>query len=134
MVAVFAGMVALAGTYPAEASFLPFVIGIPGIVLCAVQLLLDLRTKDEAPRAERQDIRRELTIFAWLIAFLAGLLLFGFVYATPVLLFAFLRIGMGERLAVSLTGAAIGLPLVYVVFELLLEIPLYEGFAAAWLG
>ena len=45
MLAIFVGMVGVAATYPADARFMPFVVGIPAIALCIVQLVLDLRRK-----------------------------------------------------------------------------------------
>jgi hypothetical protein len=42
MLAIFTGMVGIATTYPPGARFMIFVIGIPGIGLCLVQLAVDL--------------------------------------------------------------------------------------------
>jgi hypothetical protein len=50
MLAIFTAMVAIAATYPAEARFMPFVVGIPAIGLCLVQLALDLFWR-RAPQA-----------------------------------------------------------------------------------
>jgi Tripartite tricarboxylate transporter TctB family len=134
MLAIFAGMVAIASTYPPQARFMPYVVGIPGILLCAIQLILDLRESRRAAPAGESPVRRELFMFGWLLAFLAGIVLFGFVYATPILLFAFLRYAASERTRVALTGAAAGFALIYLVFVVLLEIPLHDGLIAAWLG
>lgn len=41
MLAIFSTMVVVATNYPPGASFMPFVVGIPGIVLCLLQLLID---------------------------------------------------------------------------------------------
>ena len=43
MFAIFAVMVGIASTYTWPANFLPFVIGIPGIVLTLLQVVLDVR-------------------------------------------------------------------------------------------
>jgi hypothetical protein len=42
MLAIFTVMVGIATTYPAGAQFMVFVIGIPGIGLCLIQLAIDL--------------------------------------------------------------------------------------------
>jgi hypothetical protein len=42
MLVIFAAMVGVASTYPPEARFMPFVIGIPAIALCLLQLGIDL--------------------------------------------------------------------------------------------
>ncbi len=41
MLLIFATMVGIATQYPADARFMPFVVGIPGIALCLLQLALD---------------------------------------------------------------------------------------------
>ena len=43
MLTIFAVMVFIASGYPANARFMPFVVGIPAIGLCLLQLLLDIR-------------------------------------------------------------------------------------------
>jgi len=45
MLAIFTVMVAVAATYPSDARFMPFVLGIPAIGLCLLQLFIDLRRK-----------------------------------------------------------------------------------------
>ena len=61
MLAVFSTMVAIALTYPDGARFMPLTIGIPGILLCLLQIGLDLRRKplaagdkDEIKEAEEK--------------------------------------------------------------------------------
>jgi len=45
MLAIFVVLVGLASGYPPGARFMPFVIGIPAIVLCLLQLALDARER-----------------------------------------------------------------------------------------
>jgi Tripartite tricarboxylate transporter TctB family len=42
MLVIFTAMVGIAATYPPEARFMPFTVGIPAIALCLLQLVLDL--------------------------------------------------------------------------------------------
>jgi Tripartite tricarboxylate transporter TctB family len=51
MLVTFTVMVGVASTYPAEARFMPFVVGIPAIALCLLQLALDLYRR-RAPAAD----------------------------------------------------------------------------------
>jgi len=51
MLLIFTGMVGVASTYPAEARFMPFIVGIPAIALCLLQLALDLYRR-RAPAAD----------------------------------------------------------------------------------
>lgn len=48
ILAIFSVMVIVAGAYPPGARFWPFVIGIPAIALCLLQLLLDARERRAA--------------------------------------------------------------------------------------
>jgi hypothetical protein len=58
MLAIFVVMVAIASTYPAGARFMPFVVGIPAIILCVLQILLDIRAVKEAdgPKDKRSEM------------------------------------------------------------------------------
>jgi F0F1-type ATP synthase assembly protein I len=51
MLIVFTVMVGVASTYPAEARFMPFLVGIPAIALCLLQFALDLYRR-RAPAAD----------------------------------------------------------------------------------
>lgn len=48
MLGIFLVMVGIATRYPAEARFMPFVVGIPPILLCLLQLVLDARERRRA--------------------------------------------------------------------------------------
>jgi hypothetical protein len=43
MLAIFVAFVAVASEYPPQARFMPFVVGIPAIALCLLQIFLDIR-------------------------------------------------------------------------------------------
>lgn len=58
MLALFLVLVGIAMQYPAEARFMPFVVGIPPILLCLLQLVLDARERRRA--AETVDTRSDL--------------------------------------------------------------------------
>ncbi len=60
MLSIFVVMVALASDYPPTARFLPFVIGIPGIVLTVLQLAIDIRDSRKATEAKPADTRSDL--------------------------------------------------------------------------
>jgi hypothetical protein len=52
MLAIFTTAVTLASGYPEGARFMPFIVGIPGIALCLVQLVLDARERRLGTAAE----------------------------------------------------------------------------------
>ena len=88
MVVVFGGAVLLSFTYAPDARFLPLVVGIPGLLLAIAQLINEMRAH---PRIKifPEEHRREVKMFAWFITFVAGLVLFGFLYAGPALVAAY---------------------------------------------
>ena len=60
MLAIFAGALAIASFYPAGARFQPFVIAIPALALCVVQLILDVlqRRAVDAPADTRNEFEK----------------------------------------------------------------------------
>lgn len=132
MLAIFAGMVLYAFTFPPDARFLPWVIGIPGLLFCIGQLAMELRAQAPEPRP-REERRREVTMFAWFVAMIAGILLFGFVYAGPVLIAAYLYFDWDERPLTIVISALVAFAIFYGVFEWALELRLFGGFLGTWL-
>jgi hypothetical protein len=62
MLAVFLVLVGIASGYPPEARFMPWVVGIPPILLCLLQLVLDARERRRAAGAvhTRSDLDKGL--------------------------------------------------------------------------
>jgi hypothetical protein len=59
MLAIFIAFVAVASEYPPQARFMPFVVGIPAIALCLLQIFLDIR-KSRRKVVEVEDTRSEV--------------------------------------------------------------------------
>ena len=76
-------------TYAPDARFLPLVVGIPGLLLSVAQLVIEMRA-NPGIKIIPEEHRREVKMFAWFIAFVAGLVLFEFLYAGPALVAAYL--------------------------------------------
>jgi len=156
MLVIFSTMLVIAFQYPPGARMMPFVIGVPGALLCVLQLVLDARSSAtagyrfkaapkagkrtiedemaaaaaaaEAPEFGPQTVGKELTMWTYFVTFIAGILLFGFYIAVPVMLVTFLR-----REAEASWGRALGLGLggtliLYLMFGALLKIRLHPGF------
>lgn len=136
MVLLFSVMSLLALGFPEKARLMPLLVGIPGTVLGLVQLVLEVRTSArEAAADELAGISRaERDMFLWILLFFFGILAFGFTYASPVLVFAFLLIGRKESLPVALFSAAATWTVLFGVFEKGFEIPLFTGLVFDWLG
>ena len=93
MLAIFAGMTVIALGFPAQAQLMPLLVGVPGTLMALVQLIKEVQVPAGAPPVaapEAQDERRrERKMFLWLALFLAGILAVGFLWAAPLLVFAF---------------------------------------------
>lgn len=134
MLVIFGGMSLMALQYPPKAQLLPLLVGIPATLMCLVQLVLDVRrTQREAKPAgaeaedARAERRREIGMFAWTGLFLVGILAFGFEFAAPLLVFAFLWIGQRESLVTGIVGGVSVWLIMYGVFNQMLGLPLFEG-------
>jgi hypothetical protein len=132
MVVVFGTAVLLSFSYAPDARFLPLVIGIPGVLLSVAQLVKELRDNPGAVviPAER---RREATMFAWFIGFVAGLVLFGFLYAGPALVAIYLYFAGRERWYTALAAAIVTWAILFGIFERFLGLPLFDGLAVQWI-
>jgi hypothetical protein len=151
MLAIFVAMVIVANGYPAGARFMPFVVGIPAIGLCVLELVLDVRRRresatalpaaapptavedHEAPLSPQQTLRRELVLWAYFLSLIGGILLFGFWLTIPVFLAAFLRFQAGASWTRALLMSAVTLALLFAVFEQAFRIELHPGFVTEYL-
>jgi hypothetical protein len=134
MLTIFAGMLAMAAQYPDEAGFMPILVGLPGAALCVVQLC-------QAVAADRREVltgsepaapvplRREMSLLGWFAGFIAGIVALGFLFGGPALVFAFLVIDQREKFTRAAALAVGCLAVLYLVFEVLLELTLFRGLA-----
>jgi hypothetical protein len=135
MLAIFAGMSLMALGYAPKARYLPLLVSIPGTLMCLGQLLLDIRHARQArtsgsgaeEASEPAETAREIKMFAWLGIFFAGILAFGFLYAAPVVVAAYLKFGEREGWMTSVAAGVAAWLILYVVFGRLLELFLFEG-------
>jgi hypothetical protein len=141
MLAIFVAMVAVAATYSEKARFMPFVVGIPGIGLCLLQLAMELRAARRARPAGGEvhasisleapsdlSVASEIRTWAYFLAYIGCVLLFGFHVAVPILVATYLYLEAKlSALAAGLSAAGFTLA-VYLMFERLLEFRLHEGF------
>ncbi len=133
MLAIFAGMSAMALGYPEKARFLPLLISVPASLMCLAQLVFDIRQalRDRSAEVMAEATRerpREVKMFFWLAVFLVGIMSFGFLIAAPLLVAAFLRVGERELWLTAVLGGLGAWIILYVVFTRLLELFLFEGF------
>jgi hypothetical protein len=167
MLVIFVVMVWVAAGYPPNSRFMPFVVGLPAIGLCLLQLVLDARERRRAPQAAdprggfekaeesisrmagrkvefeiaheplpmgppelsaRETVRRELALWGWFLAFVGGILLFGFWPTIPVFLVGFLRFQAGATWRTTLLLGLGATALLIGVFEFVFRLDVHQGF------
>jgi hypothetical protein len=127
MFLLFLTMSLIALGFPEKARLMPLMVGIPGSVLGLVQLIVEVRASRDAEAEDMQRKRNERSMFVWIFLYFFGILGFGFIYAAPLLVFAFLFIGRKESLPISLISAAGTWAVLFGFFEKGFEIPLFTG-------
>jgi hypothetical protein len=132
MLVVFATAVGLSLTYAPETRMLPLVIGVPGLLLSAIQLVMELRDRPP-PTVTPEEHSREWRMLAWFVGFVGALVLFGFLYAGPALVAIYLYVSGRERWYVALGAAVFAWAILYGIFERFLGLPLFEGLLAQYL-
>ncbi len=167
MLAIFVVMVGIASTYPPGARFMPFVVGIPAIFLCLLQLILDARAARQAPenKDHRSDMEiaeqrvsemtgrqmtfeaarlapeftvsenptgiresREWLIWGYILALVAGILLFGYNVTIPVFILLFLRWEAKRSWLRAALYAGVGSAILLLAFAYGLRLHLHKGF------
>jgi hypothetical protein len=136
MLLIFASMSLMALGFTEKARLMPLLVGIPGTILGIVELINEMRaTARQAAQGEAGDVvtDAEKAMLGWVCIFFIGILLFGFIYAAPVLVFAFMLAGKKETLKVALISAAGAWAVLYGFFQVAMEIPLFEGLIIEYL-
>ena len=125
MMLIFVTMSLMALGFPEKARLMPLMVGVPGSILGLVQLINEIRAMPDATGEEFS--KAERSMFVWIFLYFFGILAFGFIYAAPVLVFAFLLIGRKESLPISLISAVATWAVLFGFFEKGFEIPLFTG-------
>jgi Tripartite tricarboxylate transporter TctB family len=154
MLVIFTGLVWVASSYPADARFMPYIVGFPAIGLCILQLVLDARrrpgtggiaaggtTGETAPANEpdhqltpQETLRREIVLWAYFLAFVGGVLLFGFWVSIPLFLVTFLRFQAKATWRTTLLLAFSATAILYLILAQTFQIELHRGFATEYLS
>lgn len=136
--------VVIAMDWPLKAKLFPMVIGIPVFCMAAAEVLWGLLRPAE--RADAMDfrlseqispqaaVRRTSIAVAWMLGFLAGIVLLGFPIAVPLLVLLYVKLQGREGWGLSVGLAAAVWGLFYGVFDQLLHLPFPAGWIQGWLG
>lgn len=132
MLAIFVAMVAIAWHYPADARFMPWVVGIPAIALCLLQIALDWRATARAGTGALE-LSREAAMWGYFVGLVAAILVLGFLITVPVFLALFVRRWGQASWRFALGLAAAGSALLYLLFVKVLRVALHTGFLTEYL-
>ncbi len=136
MLLIFLSMSLMSLGFTEKARLMPLLVGVPGSLLGIVQLINEIRhtVGQSVAEADAEALTRaERNMFLWVFAFFLGLLGFGFTFAAPILVFAFMFAGKKESLLVALISAAGTWAVLFGFFEQIMEIPLFQGLVVEWL-
>lgn len=143
VLAIGVGFLLWAQTYPPKAAEVPVLVAWLTTVLALIDAVA--RTETALGRALRRVVsaeqviewqadgdgeaswRRVASSSLWLLAYLAGVALAGFLLATPLYIFLYVKLHGGRSAlagAVTALGTTLG---VWIVFQLLFRYPLYPG-------
>lgn len=125
--------------YSRQSGLFPIFIGWIFLVLALAESIIRLRQLARDGRGvpadagtglvavDRGAMVREAAGILWVCAFLAAVYIVGFVAATLLFLFSFLRFAAGRRLSYAAAAGLVATAVVYGVFAWLLEYRLYPG-------
>ena len=127
-----------------RAGLFPWAVILPALSLAIAQFWRDLSghrdEPDTGPAAVAPAVptsvarRRAGEMTAWIVGMFVAIWLVGFAGATLLTTFLYLKIGAGERWAISLALSVGGFVFVYGLFERTLGVPFPPGALLAWLG
>jgi TctA family transporter len=132
-----------ASDWQIQARLFPWVIGIPGLAMCVMQLFGDFFRRGRAD--EEQDlhgamdlpvdrsvpvavvVKRAVNSFGWVLGLFATIWIIGFVVAVPLFIFLYLTFQAREKLWISSAYCVGMLAFIVGVFHLILNAPWPEG-------
>lgn len=115
---------------------LPIIVGSIVFILAAITLIRDLWAKEKPKGAVEQgeketELRRYWPTAAWIASFALAIYLLGFLIAIPLFILSYLKLqGRGWLRGIIIAG--ITTSLVYLAFELALQVKLYRGLLFTW--
>jgi len=139
MVVSGAGTIA-ALDWPLKAKLFPMVIGIPLFCLAAAEVAWILLAKVAEEKMPEDEVppelarRRSLLAAAWILGFLAAVVLLGFPIAVPLFVLLYLKLQGRERWGISIAITLGTWALFYGLFDRLLHLPFPAGWLFSWTG
>lgn len=122
----------------------PWAMGIPALILCAIQLYLEVRRSSRGAAAADDNsgvmdltvdrevplalvVRRGGNMFAWIFGLFASILLIGFVITAPLFIWLYLTFQAREKWWVSVLWTVIIVVFLLGLFHFILRVPWPHG-------
>ncbi len=123
-------------SYPVRSRMFPLIVGIvPLFIFSLVQIVKELRGSrktgpggDEEKEAGNIEWKKTIIVFSWIIGFMILVGLAGFIVAIPAFSFLFLTFYWRENWRIAMLMALLTSAVIYVLFIMVFDIPLYKGF------
>lgn len=120
-----------------RAGLFPWAIGTPVLILCVMQLAMDIMGKTRVSALGGLDVEEELpkevvwhrttVIMTWIGVYYFAIWLLGFILSVPLIVFLHLSLGSGEKRSLCLTLALAAWAFFYFLFDYFLALPFPEG-------
>jgi len=136
--------VMIAMDWPWKAALFPIVIGIPVFCMATAEVIWGLL--DPAARSEAMDFQlsghlpqkiatqRTLLAIAWMLGFLAAIVLLGFPLTVALLVFVYVKFQGREGWVTSGIFTIVVWAFFYAIFDRLLHLPFPAGWIQTWVG
>ena len=119
--------------WPSKAALFPLAIGIPLFCLALIEAVWAYRGR-ETEAAEEAAPRGTILPWAWMIGFLAMIVLLGFPIAVAVFLLVYMKMQAKEGWVFSIVLTALVWGAFHGLFDLMLHLPFPAGWLFEWLG
>ncbi len=127
MLAIFLVFVIQALSFGAQARIMPLLIGVPGIIFCAFQIVSDLRRDSRRGTGASYFSPGELPVIAWIVISVLMVTAFGFSFGAPPMVASYLLFIAGDKLRTAMIGAVVCFLMFYVLFERMMGAQLFHG-------
>jgi TctA family transporter len=132
------------GAFEPRAALFPWVIGLPSLLLAIYVFIKDSLQSTRQVKAEGEALwsepevnpiverHRTLAIGCWIVGFFLAIWIFGFVPASALATFLYLKFGAGEGWPISLALTAVCWLFFFGVFDYALQLPFPAGSIFEW--
>ena len=133
------------GAWEPRAALFPWVVGLPSFLLALFVVVEELLRRTRKVRVEafealeepeiepKVERRRTFAICCWIVGFFLAIWILGFVPASAIATFLYLKLGAGEKWPITIGLTALCWGFFYGIFDYMLQLPFPKGELFEWL-